>query len=207
MYKKDFREGGKTEKLNYFFCIKNIQIEVKVQWKLEKNLYIPFQKHTNRIILLKYFPALPIIGDGVVTALKDVKIGVKTADCTPLVVLGKERVGIAHIGWRGLATGIVERLLRELGEDPSNIFAFLGPAAKSCCYRVGEEFKNLFPDYVRQRDGKLFMDMQESVIKELESFGVRDIGFMEICTVCSETFPSYRRNKTSERFLTTVRIP
>jgi YfiH family protein len=194
--------------VKYSSRLRNKLVEIKTSWKEHDKLYLPIQKHTNRVITLTTFPSPPTIGDGVITNIRGVEVGVRTADCVPLVLIGEDWVGVAHVGWRGLASGIVERVLERLNiyEDIKNIFAFVGPAAKSCCYEVGSEFKDIFPHYVVQRDGKLYMDMQEAVIEELKKLGVKDVGLVEECTVCSKKYPSYRREKSSERILTSVKI-
>ncbi|RLJ69907.1 hypothetical protein BCF55_0166 [Hydrogenivirga caldilitoris] len=208
MRRENYRESKEAQGLRYSSKVKGKLIEVKTQWEEHPKLYLPIQKHTNRVITLTSFPYPPIIGDAVVTNLRGVEVGVRTADCVPLVLVGEDWVGIAHIGWRGLASGIIEHVLKRLNlyENTEKLFAFIGPAAKSCCYEVGEEFKNLFPNLLTVREGRLFMDMQKAVIEELKNLGVKNFGLIEKCTVCSEELPSYRRDKTKERLLTSVLI-
>jgi copper oxidase (laccase) domain-containing protein len=124
------------------------------------------------------------------------------------VILGKEWAGVAHVGWRGLASGMVERLVEKMTayERPEDLFGFTGPAAKACCYEVGEEFRKLFPDYLEERKGHLYMDLQDAVLGELKKLGVPDTGSLERCTVCSPDLHSYRRDRSEERILTTVRV-
>ncbi len=205
---ENLREGKKAEGLNYSFKLKNKLIELKTSWKSHHKLYLPIQKHTSRVLTLTSFPYPPTIGDAVITNLKGIEIGVRTADCVPLILIGEEWVGVAHVGWRGLASGILEKLIEKIGkhEDVKNLFAFLGPSAKACCYEVGEEFRNLFPRYILERGGNLYMDMQNSVAQELKALGVQSIGMYERCTVCSEDLPSYRRDRSEERILSSVRI-
>ncbi len=208
MHREDFRKGEEVEGLRYSSKVRGKLIEVKTEWREHPKLYLPIQKHTNRVITLTTFPAPPTIGDAVVTNLKGIEVGVRTADCAPVVLVGEEWVGVAHAGWRGLASGIIEKVVERLKvyEDTDRLFAFVGPSAKSCCYEVGEEFKKLFPGYLAERDGSLYMDLQEVVVKELKALGVKNFGLIERCTVCSEELPSYRRDRTEDRILTSVRI-
>lgn len=180
-------------------------VEIKTEWKESDRLYLPIQKHTNRVLQLTRFPYPPLIGDGVVTNLKGIEIGVKTADCAPVVAIGWEWFGVAHVGWRGLASGILENFIRALSNYEKDLFLFVGPCAKACCYEVGREFERIFPTYVEEREGRFYMDLQEAVVKELRNLGIGAIGTYEHCTVCSEVFPSYRREKTERRFLTSIR--
>ena len=208
MHREDHREGEEVEDLMYSSKVKGKLIEIKTEWKEHPHLYLPIQKHTNRVITLTRFPSPPTIGDAVVTNLKGVEIGVRTADCVPLVLVGDEWVGVVHVGWKGLAAGVVEKTLDRLKpyEELHRLFAFIGPSAKSCCYEVGEEFRRLFPSYLAERNGSLYMDMQRAVMEELRSMGINNFGLIEKCTVCSEDLPSYRRDRTERRLLTSVRI-
>ncbi len=205
---KSIGEGKASEGLNYSFQIRGRTVKVRTYWTSHPRLYLPIQKHTSRVIILKTFPHPPLIGDGVLTDLAGVEIGVKTADCVPLVLIGEEWIGAVHVGWRGLAHGIVERALEAISryEDLKRVFAFIGPAAKGCCYEVGEEFRDMFDDLI-ERDGKIYMDLQESVLRRLKTAGVGSVGLYERCTICSPELPSYRRERTEMRILTSVRKP
>ena len=49
-------------------------------------------------------------GDGLMTDVPGVLLGIQTADCVPVMVVDVKRrvVGVFHAGWRGTAAGIVE---------------------------------------------------------------------------------------------------
>ena len=204
---EDLREGKKVEGLRYSFQLKGKLVEIKTEWREHGNLYLPVQKHTSRVLKLTTFPYPPLIGDAVVSNLKGVEVGVKTADCAPVVAVGEEWFGVAHVGWRGLSSGILENFIEVLSshEPLDKLFIFVGPCAKACCYEVGEEFEDIFPEHLERREGKLYMDLQKAVLSRLKALGAKMIGVYEHCTVCSEVFPSYRREKTDRRFLTSVR--
>ncbi len=205
MRSKNVGEGKRAEGLIHSFHIKGKFVAVRRKWRIEPWLYVPIQKHTSRIIVLSSFPYPPLIGDGVITNLVGVEVGVKTADCVPLVLIGEEWFGAVHVGWRGLSSGVVERALETISnwEDLRKVFAFIGPAAKGCCYEVGEEFREMFKN-LEEREGKLYMDLQEEVLRRLKEAGVGSIGVYEVCTICSD-LPSYRRDKTQDRLLTSVK--
>lgn len=183
-------------------------IEIRTVWRNHRNLYLPLQKHTSRVIVLDTFPFPPLIGDAVITNLRGVEVGVRTADCAPVVLLGEEWAGVAHVGWRGLVSGILKNLVEKMSsrEKGGRFFGFVGPCAKACCYEVGKEFREMFPDHLEEREGRLFMDLQKAVLKELGRVGVPDAGLLERCTVCDEDLPSHRRDGSQERMLTSVRI-
>lgn len=84
--------------------------------------------------------------DGFVTDKTDVALCVKIADCVPILFCDKENsvIGAAHAGWRGAAAGIAYKTVTEMlnhGAEKKNICAAIGPSIHSCCYEVGEDFK------------------------------------------------------------------
>ncbi|MEO8736902.1 MAG: polyphenol oxidase family protein, partial [Edaphobacter sp.] len=84
-------------------------------------------------------------GDGLMTDLPGVMLGVQTADCVPVLVVDLEKRAVAafHAGWRGTVARIVEQGIRsmreEYGSRPENLVAAVGPSIGACCYSVGEE--------------------------------------------------------------------
>ena len=91
-----------------------------------------------------------LTGDGVITGTPGLLLAIKTADCTPvLVVDGKRRiVGAFHAGWRGTAARVVEKgigeMRRQFGSDPGDLRAAIGPCIRKCCYVVGHEVEAEF---------------------------------------------------------------
>jgi YfiH family protein len=89
-------------------------------------------------------------GDGVITNIPEILLGVKTADCIPVLVADTKKrvVGAFHAGWRGTVARIVEKGIGEMrkyyGSDPVNIEAAIGPGVHKCCYTVGEELVHAF---------------------------------------------------------------
>ncbi|MFB6259452.1 MAG: peptidoglycan editing factor PgeF [Thiohalorhabdaceae bacterium] len=80
-----------------------------------------------------------VAGTGAVAA-------VLTADCLPIVLARADgtAAGVVHAGWRGLAQGVVEEAVATLAGDPSELYAFLGPAIGPEAYVVGDEVRNAF---------------------------------------------------------------
>lgn len=94
--------------------------------------------------------AKPLAGDGLITNVPELLIGVKTADCVPVLVadLNNRAVGAFHAGWRGTVARIVEKGIGDMrkyyGSDPKDIRAAIGPGVHKCCYTVGEELVHAF---------------------------------------------------------------
>jgi copper oxidase (laccase) domain-containing protein len=53
-----------------------------------------------------------IIGDAVITDLKGIAIGVKTADCVPILLYDRSKnlIAAVHSGWRGTSKNMLVKL-------------------------------------------------------------------------------------------------
>ena len=63
-----------------------------------------------------------------------VAIGVRTADCVPVLLYDpvKRAVAAVHAGWKGtvlhISEGVIEAMKQEYGTDPSDLRAVIGPS-------------------------------------------------------------------------------
>ena len=89
-------------------------------------------------------------GDGMMTDVPGVFLGIQTADCVPILVADVRRRAVAafHAGWRGTLARIVERGIGTMrlryGSRPRDLVAVVGPSIGPCCYAVGEEVRHEF---------------------------------------------------------------
>ena len=111
--------------------------------------------------------ALPEGGDGLITNARGVLLAVKVADCLPVIVVDRRRkaVGVFHAGWRGTVQRIVEKgvgeMRRQLGCDPADLVAAIGPGIGACCYEIGEQVEDKF-DSQFTYSKELFSDVFDS---------------------------------------------
>lgn len=89
-------------------------------------------------------------GDGMMTDLPGMMLGVQVADCVPVLIADVKRRAVAafHAGWRGTLARIVERGIGRMrlryGSRPEDLVAAIGPSIGPCCYSVGEEVRYEF---------------------------------------------------------------
>jgi YfiH family protein len=141
--------------------------------------------------------------DGLVTSSKGIALVISIADCVPVLLYDPvvPAVGALHAGWRGSSQGItargVELMMEEFGSEPGRLLAYIGPAASSCCYRVGEDVASRFPDFcVSKRGEEVFVDLKEANLVQLLGKGVlrRNVEVSPLCTITEDSLHSYRRD-------------
>ena len=79
--------------------------------------------------------------DAVVTAARDRGVGVRTADCAPILLAADDGsvVAAVHAGWRGAVGGVIEAAVAAMGLPPSRIVAAVGPCIGLAAFEVGPE--------------------------------------------------------------------
>jgi polyphenol oxidase len=143
-------------------------------------------------------------GDGLITDVPGVLLGVGTADCVPVLVLdvAKRVVAAFHAGWRGTAARIVERgvatMKDEYGSQTMDMVAAVGPSIGPCCYTVGDEVWSEFGRqfgyakelFVRTTDtGEVRLNLWEANRRQLLDAGIPEarITMMGECTACTQS--------------------
>ena len=142
-------------------------------------------------------------GDALVTESPDLALVISTADCLPVFLWNEERTALAaaHAGWRGLAAGVLEAAGRWLLERsrPESLRAAIGPGIRSCCFEVGDDVGERFPDAVQTRRGdRLYLDLAAAARERLLVLGCPPDGIDDVseCTACSPTrYYSHRRDR------------
>ena len=117
-----------------------------------QGVWMPRQVHSDRVVVLDeamLASALPE-ADAVITCLEGQWIGVRTADCVPVLLVDPVRrvVAAVHAGWRGTVAHIagqtVRRMVDELGCRAGDIRAAIGPSIGPEAFEVGEEVAEAF---------------------------------------------------------------
>jgi YfiH family protein len=147
--------------------------------------------------------------DALVTGQRGLVVGVKTADCLPILLEDPVTgfVAAAHAGWRGVIGEIVVRTIERLvshGAKVADLRVALGPAIQACCFEVDGDlparFSAAFGDgVVRPQPGKarVHLDLSWAVCRSLERAGVptNHVDVLPHCTRCDQRFFSHRRDQ------------
>jgi polyphenol oxidase len=163
--------------------------------------------------------------DGLV-AERGASVGVRTADCVPVLVADPETrcAAALHAGWRGAAAGVVpsglELLMRVSGAPAERLVAGVFPHIRACCFEVSDDVAEALAAawplaaagrelLVRRRPGgKPHVELAALVHAQLTAAGLAgaSIDLAPGCTRCSaERFFSYRRDgQASGRHLSAI---
>ena len=155
--------------------------------------------------------------DGLISNRRGLFLAVSVADCLPIFLADPVHKAIAavHAGWRGteaaIVTNAVRLMAREFGTSGSDLVAYLGPSARSCCYEVGPEVAQKFRDHVvERREGRLYLDIVKENVSQMVDVGVqeRNIEVNPMCTITEKLLlHSYRRDSSrSGRMLGVIGI-
>ncbi len=147
-----------------------------------------------------------IEADALVTKSRNILLGIKTADCCPILLFDYKAnvVAAAHTGWRGSVAGIIENTVAkmvQLGAEPIHIAASLGPCIQQQSYEVDVTFKAqlissniLYERFFMLKDGKLFFNLPMFCIEKLQNTGIKIIEDLGIDTYTDvDNLFSYRR--------------
>jgi len=152
--------------------------------------------------------------DAMTTSTRGTLLGIKTADCVPVLIADTRTraIAAAHAGWRGAVARIVERtfatLVAKHGARRGDCIAAIGPAIGAAAYEVGaevlERFTTEFPYASRivsnVHDGKGHVDLKTACAVQLELCGLEpeQIFVSDACTMSEpERWFSYRREGTA----------
>ncbi|RUM48347.1 MAG: hypothetical protein DSY47_05655 [Hydrogenothermus sp.] len=189
----------KIDNLNILYTEKGEDLNFVLQNFNFSEIKLPKQIHSN---FIKDACEADLECDALYTDKKNLPIGVKTADCVPIVITDFKKVAVIHAGWRGIVGGIIENTLK-IFDEPK--FAYIAPSIRKCCYEIGEDFyenlKKDYENYFYKKSGKLYFSLQEAVIDKLKQY-TGEILENHRCTYCDNKLYSYRKGNKTERILT-----
>jgi polyphenol oxidase len=155
-------------------------------------------------------------GDALVTSAHGSFIGIRTADCVPLLLVDHTNRAVAavHAGWRGSAANIAGAAVRKLSEvyqtKPADLVVAIGPSIGQCCFEVGSEVAAQFEQFLPGAGSHRRIDLVAVNRRQLLGADVKEaaIDISGLCTACDHaTFHSWRRDREAAgRMVTAIRI-
>ncbi|MDP1613712.1 MAG: peptidoglycan editing factor PgeF [Sulfuritalea sp.] len=120
--------------------------------------------------------------DASFTRQRGVVCAVLTADCLPVLLCDDSAtvVAIVHVGWRGLAAGVIETTVAAMAEPGERLMAWLGPAIGPQAFEVGGEVRDIFIGHDAQgasafaptANGKWLCDIHQLARQRLQALGI-----------------------------------
>ena len=179
------KSSGNFDNFNLALHVNDSRVNVienrktlKVQFDLPSDPVWINQTHSSTCIDAALIKKL-VDADASYTSKVGIVCAVLTADCLPIFVSNKDgtMVGIAHAGWRGLVSGIIENLIKSFSSDGDNLVVHLGPAISKKCFEVGDEVKSLYlskninfeRSFTRNKN-KNYLDLYDAARVILEGF-------------------------------------
>jgi copper oxidase (laccase) domain-containing protein len=181
-----------------FFTTRNIVVDnnkidevLANKFNISKNkLYLPLQKHTNKVHVLES-DIERVVADAVVTSRKNIFIGILVADCVPVLLYDRHRDVVAA----------VQIMCRRFHSVPENISVAIGPSIRKCSYEVGWDVKSEVQratgegDYYFRKEDRYFIDISTANKLQALTAGILEsnIWQSEECTFCNpQKYYSYR---------------
>lgn len=170
------------------------------------------QVHSNDVVRLTPHNFQQVFqADAAYTTDRGIVCCVMTADCLPVLFANKQAswVAAAHAGWKGVANGILKKVLNtyvdETGGTLEDLQVWIGPAISGNVYQVGQEVKDAFilqdsilEEAFTESDAKHYwLDSSYAGQLQLIESGItqQQIFTEDFCTYeDSERFYSYRRD-------------
>jgi YfiH family protein len=155
--------------------------------------------------------AMPSEADAIVARSGGDAVGVRVADCVPVLVADEASGDVAaiHAGWRGVVGGVVGAGVRLLTRGlPGHLVAAIGPCIGACCFEVGEEVASQVGFVSRRVGEKAFVDLRAAVRAQLRALGMDDARIEDVagCTKHETRFHSFRRDaRSGGRMLAAIR--
>jgi hypothetical protein len=190
----------------------NLALNLKNQQFIFQNILLLNQVHGKEVVTINdknkiYGDTNLPKADGIVCNLKEVVLGIVTADCSPILLFDNEKkvIGACHAGWRGAKAGVISQTIKEMRNlGAKNISALIGPMIQQKSYEISFEFYDDFIDEnienkfffkTIENSQKMLFDLCGYVQNKLRAEGISAIENLAIDTYQDEkNYFSFRRS-------------
>ena len=168
------------------------------------------QTHSNEVVYFENESSVKnkLTGDAIVTKIKNIGIGILSADCAPILLYDpqKEIIGCIHSGWKGALNGIINNTIakfEELNSKIENLIAVVGPCIGKESYEVKINFYEKFVDrnlkyaefFNKISDERYIFDLRRFINNEIYNLNIKNIENIAMNTFLKkEFFFSHRRS-------------
>ena len=174
------------------------------------------QVHGNRVVNAETVTGTPDADAAIAFGPGCVAV-VMVADCLPILFTDRagSRIAVAHAGWRGLASGIVENTIQALHASAEDLIAYLGPAIGPSAFEVGDDVRAAYTTFdpaaqyafQPRGPGKWMADLFQLARQRLAMLGLTNIYGGALCTYSDPArFYSHRRDKVTGRMAALIWI-
>ena len=190
--------------------LKNLELVSKKIGCKKESLITLNQKHSNQVIYFENETSIKnkLSGDAIVSKVKNVGIGILTADCAPIFFYdpNKKIIACVHSGWKGALNGVIKNTVKKFNELNSNnndLIAVVGPCINKENYEIKTDFFEKFISQDKNNESffkkisseKYVFDLRGFINKELSNLNIKNIDNIEMDTFSErEFFYSYRRS-------------
>lgn len=197
--------------------------EASIPLPAHVELRMPIQTHTTNVDTAVRNRVEYPETDALISTDEKIAVGVRTADCVPIVAYCPDirAVAAVHAGWKGTIGGIIGKTIDKLvasGADKEKMMVAFGPSICGDCYEVGDDLGKAFVEggyekcvFINNVTGKYHVNLQEVnreiiTLRGIPTENIRLSGFCsrhtELCG--NHPFPSYRRDKGTEERMRTI---
>jgi YfiH family protein len=178
--------GSHDKKIN---VINNLKIVCKKIGVTYKKLVLLNQMHSNKFYFIKKGHNFnkKIKADSLITNVKNIAIGVLTADCVPILIYDKDKdiISAIHAGWKGAYRGIINNTINffiKNGSNVKNLIAIIGPCISEKNYEVKKNFQDKFikknvinKKFFKTTRNKTYFCLNKYVYSQLRSLGIKNL--------------------------------
>ena len=178
--------GSHDKKIN---VINNLKIVCKKIGVTYKKLVLLNQMHSNKFYFVKKGHNFnkKIKADSLITNVKNIAIGVLTADCVPILIYDKDKdiISAIHAGWKGAYKGIINNTINFFIKNGSNVkslIAIIGPCISEKNYEVKKNFQDKFikknvinKKFFKTTNNKTYFSLNKYIYSQLRNLGIKNL--------------------------------
>ena len=173
---------------------KNVRNNLKIVCKKincsSRKLILLNQNHSNKFYFIDKnfeFNKKKLKGDALITNVKNIAIGVLTADCVPILIYDKNLkiISAIHTGWKGAYIGVIKKVVKFLiknGSNAKDLIAAIGPSISQKNYEIQKDFKDKFlkkdkqnKTFFKLKKNKTYFSLNKYIYSQLKKLGVNNL--------------------------------